>query len=191
MTYATANSGAAAGSDYQATAGTLTIPAGQTSGTITVLINGDSVVEPNETFSVSLSSPIGATIADGQGVGTIINDDVARPTISISDVSKLEGQKGKTTLFTFTVTLSAAYDQPVTMSFKTANGTAKTSNSDYIARTGTLTFAPGETTKTITISVKGDSKREGNEVFYVDLFGNSSNSQFTKKRGIGTILNDD
>jgi hypothetical protein len=54
-----------------------------------------------------------------------------------------------------------------------------------------LTFAPGETTKTITIEVKGDSKREANETFYLDLFGNSSNSLFTKNRGLGTILNDD
>ena len=61
----------------------------------------------------------------------------------------------------------------------------------YVAKTGTLTFAPGETTKTITIEVKGDSKREANESFYLDLFGNSGNALFTKKRGLGTILNDD
>ena len=70
-------------------------------------------------------------------------------------------------------------------------GTATTSDGDYIAKTGTLTIAPGETTKTITIEVKGDSKREATETFYLDLFGTSSNSQFTKNRGLGTILNDD
>ena len=77
------------------------------------------------------------------------------------------------------------------MSFRTMDGTAKTSDGYYIAKTGTLTFAPGETTKTITIEVKGDSKREANETFYLDLFGNSGNSLFTKNRGVGTILNDD
>ena len=71
------------------------------------------------------------------------------------------------------------------------NGTAKTSGGDYIARTGTLTFAPDETTKTITIEVKGDTKREADELFYLDLFGLSSNALFTKSRGTGTILNDD
>ena len=116
-------------------------------------------------------------------------DDESR--ISISGVSKKEGKKGQTTLFIFTVTLSAAYDQAVTMSFRTVDGSAKTSDSDYVAKTGTLTFAPGETTKTITIEVKGDSKREANETFYLDLFGNSGNSLFTKNRGIGKILNDD
>ena len=153
-----------------------------------MLVNGDRLAEPNETFFVNLSSPTNATIADGQGVGTIVDDE---PRISISDVTKTEGKKGQTTLFTFTVTLSAAYDQAVTMSFRTVDGTATTSDSDYVAKTGTLTFAPGETTKTITIEVKGDSKKEANETFYLDLFGNSSNSLFTKNRGIGTILNDD
>ena len=77
------------------------------------------------------------------------------------------------------------------MSFRTADGTAKTSDADYVAKTGTLTFNPGETTMTGTIEVKGDSKKEADETFYLDLFGNSSNSLFTKNRGIGTILNDD
>jgi hypothetical protein len=79
------------------------------------------------------------------------------------------------------------------MSFRTVNGTAKTSDSDYIPKTGTLTFSPspGETTKTITIDVKGDNKKGSNETFYLDLFGLSSNSLFTRNRGLGMILNDD
>src|SRR5205085_4043249 len=136
-------------------------------------------------FSVNLSNPVNAGITHGQGFGTIVDDE---PRISIGDVTKKEGKKGQTTQFTFTVTLSAAYDQPVTMSFRTVNGTATTSDSDYVAKTGTLTFAPGETTKTITIVVNGDSKKEADESFFVDLFGNSSNSLFTKNRGLGTIL---
>jgi probable HAF family extracellular repeat protein len=188
VAYAAANGTAAAGTDYQATSGTLTIPAGQTTGIITVLVNGDRVGEANETFVVTLGNPTNATIADGQGMGTIVDDE---PRISITDVTKAEGRRGQTTLFTFTVTLSMAYDQPVTMSFATANGSATTSNNDYVAQTGTLTFALGETTKTITIEVKGDSKKEGPEYFYLNLFGLSGNAMFTKSRGIGTILNDD
>lgn len=188
LSYATANGTATAGSDYQAASGTLTIPAGQTSGTITVQVNGDRLAEPNETFFVNLSNLSYGVIVDGQGVGTIVDDE---PRINISDVTKSEGKKNQTTLFTFTVTLSTAYDQPVTMSFQTVNGTATTSDNDFVAKTGTLTFAPGETTKTITIEVKGDSKKEANEYFYLNLFGNSTNSMFTKSRGTGTILNDD
>jgi len=186
--YQTANGSATAGSDYAAASGDVIIAAGQTTKTFTVAVIGDRSAEPTETFVVNLSAASNGLIVDSQGVGTIVDDE---PRISISDVTKAEGKKGQTTLFTFTVTLSAAYDQAVTMSFRTVNGTATTSDGDYVAKTGTLTFAPGETTKTITIEVKGDSKKEANETFYLDLFGNSSNALFTKNRGIGTILNDD
>jgi hypothetical protein len=188
IAYATGNGTATAGSDYQAASGTLTFVPGQTSKTISVPVNGDRTAEPNETFLVNLASPTNATIADGQGSGAIIDDE---PRITIGDVTRAEGKKNQTTQFTFTVTLSAAYDQPVTMSFRTADGTAKTSDSGYAAKSGTLTFAPGETTKMITIEVKGDNKKEANETFYLDLFGNGGNSLFNKNRGIGTILDDD
>jgi hypothetical protein len=111
--------------------------------------------------------------------------------ISITDVARQEGKKGQTTLFVFTVMLEFASDTPITMSFRTVDGTAKTSDSDYVAKTGTLTFLPGETMKTITITVNGDSKKEADETFYLDLSGLSGNAVFTKNRGIGTILNDD
>ena len=67
----------------------------------------------------------------------------------------------------------------------------KDTEGDSVARTGTLTFAPGETTKTITIEVKGDSKKEADETFSLDLFGNSGNALLIDGWGIGTILNDD
>jgi urease beta subunit len=186
--YQTADGAATAGSDYVATSADVTIPAGRLSATITVPVIGDLAVEAAEDFQVYLSSPTNATIADGWASGTILDDELR---ISIGDVTRSEGKKGKTTLFTFTVTLSVASDQPVTMSYRTADGTATTAGSDYVAKTGTLTFAPGETTKTITIEVKGDRNKEVSETFYLDLFGLSSNASFTKNRGIGTILNDD
>jgi hypothetical protein len=186
--YATADITATAGSDYTAASGDVIIPAGQTSATVSVAVRGDRLGEPDETFAVNLSAAANATIGDGQGIGAILDNE---PRISISDVSKKEGKKGQKTQFTFTVTLSVPYDQPVTMSYRTVNGTATTGDNDYVAKSGTLTFAPGETTKTITIVVNGDSKREADEYFYLDLFGNSGNSWLTRKRGLGTILNDD
>jgi hypothetical protein len=188
--YATGDMTAAAGRDYTAASGTVTIPAGQTSATVTVAVKGDRLVEPTETFAAYLTAAPGATIIDPLGVGTILDNDVY-PLVSISDVTKSEGRRNKTTTFTFTVTLSAPYDERVTLSFQTVNGTATTGDNDYVARSGTLTFFPGETTKTITIEVKGDSKNEANETFYLDLFGLSGNAVLTKNRGIGTILNDD
>jgi probable HAF family extracellular repeat protein len=185
--YATADGTATAGSDYLATSGTLTFAPGETSKTITVKVIGDRIFESNETFTVNLSGASNANIAVGQGVGTILDDE---PRISINSVSRYEGRSGQT-LFTFTVALSNAYDQVVTVSYKTTDGTAKVSDHDYAAQTGTLTFNPGETTKTITIVVYGDSKRECDETFFVDLFGNSSNSLLDHARGTGYILNDD
>lgn len=75
VTLTTHDGSATAGSDYVAKTVTKTIPAGSTSVTSTVTVNGDTTVEPNEKFSYVLSNPFGATIADGTGVGTIVNDD--------------------------------------------------------------------------------------------------------------------
>src|SRR5262249_51902646 len=171
--YTPGNGTAPADGDYQASSGTLSIPAGQTTGTITVPVNGDRLGEPDETFFVNLSGATNATIADRQGVGTIADDE---PQISITDFTQTEARRNRTTLFTSTVRLWAPYDQPVTVSYRTADGTARTGDGDYVAKAGTLTFASGETTKTITVEVQGDSKKELDETFFLDLFGNSSNS---------------
>src|SRR5581483_11050014 len=96
-----------------------------------------------------------------------------------------------TTPFVFTVSLSVAYDQAVTVTFATADGTAKVSDKDYLAASGTVTFAPGETAKTITVSVKRDKKPEPDEWFAVNLSGASSNALVGDPQGIGWILDDD
>jgi len=160
---------------------------GEDSKTITVPVYGDRVAEPNETFNVNLSGATNAAMGDGQGIGTILDNEQR---ISIDDVTRTEGRKG-TTYFTFTVTLSAAYDQTVTTSFRTYNGTATTSNRDYAGKSGTLRFKRGERTKTISVAVKGDSTPEADEDFTVQLFGASSNALLLDALGIGTILNDD
>jgi hypothetical protein len=179
-----------ADNDYRATSGTLTFSPGQTSKTVTVLVNGDRKVEPDETFFVNLSNPANASLADGQGRGTILNEDAAPPTpsLSISDVSLTEGNGG-TKNFVFTVTLSAASTQTVAVSYATANGTA-TAGSDYTAASGTLTFTPGQTSKTITVAVKGDKVKEPDETFFVNLSG-AANATISKAQGVGAIVNDD
>jgi len=195
LNYATADgtwgTSATAGIDYQTRSGQITIPAGQTSATIAVPVVGDRLAEDSETFSLRLTDPTNAFIADGFGLATIVDNE---PRISINSVSKSEGtgngKNNTTTTFTFTVSLSAAYDQAVTVNYATANGSA-TAGSDYQAKTGSVTFAPGETIKTITIVIKGDKTRESNETFFVDLFGPSSNALISTARGVGTILNDD
>lgn len=189
--YATADGNAwntaTAGTDYQVRSGQVTIPAGQTTVTITVPVNGDRVVENSETFFLRLTDPTNAFIVDGLGVATIADNE---PRISINNVSGYEGNGKGGTTFTFTVRLTAAYDQAVTVNYATANGSAA-AGSDYQAKTGSVTFAPGETVKTITILVNGDKTLESNETFFVDLSGPSGNAGITATRGTGTIFNDD
>ena len=171
--YATADgyswSPAAAGSDYAAGSGQVTIPAGQTTATIVVPVLGDRVAKDTEYFILTLSDPVNAFITRGQGVGTVVDGE---PSISIEPyVSGMEGNTG-TTPFTFTVTLSAAYDAPVTVGYATTDldwSDGATAGVDYTAAAGTLTFAAGQTTNTITVLVKGDRLGEYSEQFLVNL----------------------
>ncbi|OYW60632.1 MAG: hypothetical protein B7Z30_03865 [Rhizobiales bacterium 12-68-15] len=190
VAYATSNGTATAGSDYAATSGTLTFAAGETSKTIQVTVNGDTVVEGNETVNLTLSNASGATIATGSAVGTITNDDVAvvLPTLAVSDATVTEGNSG-TKVMSFTVTLSAASSSAVSVAYATSNGTA-TSGSDYAAATGTLTFAAGETSKTIQVTVNGDTAVEGNETVNLTL-SSPSGATIADGAAVGTIANDD
>ena len=188
VAFATANATATAGPDYTAVSGTLTFPAGATSRTVTVLVRGDTLVEGNETFWVDLSGASGATVQDGQGRGTIVDDDFALPTLAIGDVSVIEGQSG-TVAAVFNVTLSAAATQPVTLSYATSNDTAQ-SPSDYTAASGTLTFPVGTVSRTVTVTVIGDTGAEPNEKFNVDLSA-VVGATLADGRGVGTIVSDD
>jgi hypothetical protein len=192
--FATANGTATAPGDYAATTGTVTFAAGETAKTVTVQVNGDTTVEPNETFNVNLTSAGGnATIADATRVGTIVNDDmlvIEQPArITIGDVSMAEGNAGQTAL-RLNVALDRAQSAPVTVDFATANGTASAPD-DYAANSGTLTFAAGETAKTVTVQVNGDTHREPNETFSLNLSNASGNATIADSTGVGTIVNDD
>ena len=186
VNFATANGTATAGSDYTAASGALTFTAGQTSKTITVGVFGDTTSEATETFFVNLTSPVGATLADAQGLGTITSDD--QPLVSVNDVSIAEGNSGTSNLI-FTVTLNSAPLSTVTVDFATANGTAS-AGSDYVAATGTLTFAAGETSKTVTVAVNGDGAVESAETLFLNLT-NASGGAISDAQGLGTITNDD
>jgi hypothetical protein len=161
---------------------------------VTVQVNGDTTAEPNETFTVNLSNAVGnATIADAQGVGTIVNDDqvviVPPSRISVTDATTAEGNAGQTA-FRFTVSLDAAQAAPVTVDFNTGDGTA-TAPSDYVATSGTVTFAPGETAKIVTVQVNGDTTKEANETFTLNLVNATGNATIADGHALGTILNDD
>ncbi|MFO0915590.1 MAG: ELWxxDGT repeat protein [Pirellulales bacterium] len=187
VNYSTADGTAIAPADYTAAASTMIqfLP-GETSKSVVILVQGDRVGESDEQFYVNLTGASNAVVFDGQGTGSIVDDE---PRVSVGNVTQKEGNSG-TTAFVFTVTLSAPYDVPVTVSFATANGTATVSDGDYTAKSGSITFAPGQTKQTIKVSVKGDRKKESNETFVVNLSG-AANAQFVNDQAIGTILNDD
>ena len=191
--FATADGTATASSDYTATSGTLNFDDGDTTKTISVPVIGDTVEESDETFFVDLSDPSGATIEDGQGQGTITNDDAAAPpsttpSLSIGDVEIPERDEGDYHAV-FTVSLSSASVLPVTVDFSSADGTA-TAPADYDASSGTLTFAPGETSKTITVLVHGDTLEEATETFNVNL-ANAAGATIADGQGQGTIVDND
>ena len=185
--YASANGTATAPVDYLSATGTLDFAAGETTKQVTVLVNGDLLDEANETFFLNLTNAANATIADGQGLGTITDDD-GPPSLSVNDVTVTEGDSG-TTSATFTVTLAPASGQNVSVDYSTADGTA-TAPADYAATSGTLTFAPGQTTQTVTVQVAGDTLDEIDETFTVNL-SNAVNATIADGTGLGTILDDD
>src|SRR5262249_14723407 len=143
--------------------------------------------EASKTFLLNLFYPTNATIADGQGVGNILNDD--GPQIWIIDSSATEGNSGLTPM-TFTVMLTAASSLPVSVDYATTP--SADAGIEYQATSGTLTFAPGETTKTVTVNVIGDTLYEGGEYFTVRLSnGNNGVVGGTAYAATGTIRNDD
>ncbi|MBR1122683.1 VCBS repeat-containing protein [Bradyrhizobium lablabi] len=189
VNYATGDGTALAGSDYVSKMGTLTFGAGVNSQTISVIINGDVTAEATENFFINLyGATNGAAIADSQGVGTIFNDDIGPGSISISDVTIVEGNNG-IQLATFTVT-RAGGTTAFSVNYATANNTA-VGGSDYAAMSGTLNFAAGVDSQTITVVVNSDVLIENNESFFVNLSGATNNTVITDSQGVGTILNDD
>src|SRR4029453_11266535 len=185
--YTTSDGTATAPGDYQAVGGTLTIPAGETSQTLTVQVNGDVLDEADETYAVVLSNPVNATVADGSGTGTIVDDDPP-PSLSINDVAILEGNSGNNNA-SFIVTLSSASGQTVTVQYVTADGTA-VAGSDYEARSGTLTFEAGQTTRNFNVRVSGDTQVELDETYFVNL-SNPTNAAIADGQGVATGINDD
>src|SRR5262249_44550865 len=120
------------------------------------------------------------------GQGKLLDDDAA---LSIDDVSKVEGDSG-TADAVFTVSIPFASALAVTVHFATADGTATAADNDYQPTSGDLTFNPGDTSKTITVAVKGDTTPEASETFFVNL-SNPSNASLARASGTGTSLSHD
>ena len=180
--------GSAKGNDFEPKSGDLTFAAGDTSMIITVRVKGDTVEESTETFSIQLSQAQGANIAKVLGVVTIVDNDRAGATLAINDVSAPEGNVG-TTPFRFTITRAGSTAGTSTVQWATQPGNAA-ATSDYVGASATVTFAPGEASKTVSVVVRGDAVGEGNETFSVVL-SSPTGAVISDSTGIGTILDDD
>jgi uncharacterized protein len=192
----TFDAGGADGADLGATTlltGTVNFADGETSQTITINVAGEIIVEPTETFTVTLSAPTGgASIADGVAIGTITNDDAAA-TIAIADATVLEGNAG-TTAISFVVTRSGDTANAVSADYAVTfdvGGASADDLSEISVFTGTVSFAAGETSSTIELYVDADTVFEGNETFNVTLSNASAGALITDGTAIGTITNDD
>jgi hypothetical protein len=200
VNYATAAGTAQGGSDFQSVAGKLTFAPGETRKTIAVPVYGDRLGEQNETFSVNLSGAKGARIGDGRSVVTIVDDE---PRINIEGVAWDE-HSAFDRMYPFAVRLSAPSTEVVTVNFTTADGAFNPANGisdpssfataaagDYVATSGTLTFAPGETTKIIYVQVFDDDISENDEYFFVNLSGATGGYFIDQALALGWIIDDD
>jgi chitinase len=196
----TADGTAEAPADYTATSGTLTFAPGVTTRTVDVAVTGDTLDEGDETFTLVLAAPSGATLQDAAATGTIQDDD-ALPTLSVGDASVVEGGsavlavpaapslRGAAAALVFAIELPVATSQPVTVHFATADGTA-VAPADYQATSGDVTFAPGQTVKTVAVAVNDDQIDENDETLALELSA-PVNATLDRSRATGTIQDDD
>ena len=184
--YVTVDGSALAGSDYSGRSDTIAFLPGETTKSAVVPVRGDTLGEPNETFSVVLSSPVGAAIADGTAFGLILDNDP--PGLTIDDAAITENDSGTQTM-TFGVRLSKSPTAPVTVSYSTVDRDAR-APADYLAKSGTLTFAAGETVKFVNVSIVGDVIDERTEDFHLVL-SSVTGAALLDSIGIGKIYDDE
>ncbi len=182
--WTTGDGTATAGADYEQMTGTLRFDPLETGQTITVAVLEDDLDEADETFAVALSNPTNATVADGEAIGTIADDDAA-PALTIADAVADEGDR----TIAFTVALGVISSLEVTVDWETSDGTAA-AGEDYTASSGTLTFAPSQTERVIAVPVFNDALDESDETFAVSL-SNPSNATVADGMAAGTIIDND
>lgn len=190
VSFATSNGTATAGSDYNAASGSLSFAAADTSKTITVATIDDAAVEPTETLNVTLSSPTGgATITRNVGVGSITDNDVAGSPCSevsfgVNDVGVIEGDP-----LIFTVTRSGMTSSSCSVNYATADGTA-VANTGYVPTSGTLTFAAGQGSASVTVNTVYQGRRAITRTMYLNLSAASGGAGIYDAQGIGSITGD-
>jgi peptidoglycan/xylan/chitin deacetylase (PgdA/CDA1 family) len=186
--YATVAGTAAVGTDHLAASGTLTFSPGSTLRYADVVIVGDDLDEATETFQVRLSDPTRATIERGTATVSILDDD-PRPAVGADDAAVEEGAAGTARAVQIPVRLSAPSGRTVTVGFTTVDGTAAAGD-DYVATSGTLTFAAGVAVTYVSVTVLGDDVHEGDEAFRISL-RDPTRATLGRATATVTIVDDD
>jgi hypothetical protein len=176
---------------YSATA-TNSNPALSGTGVTKITVSGTTGAYSSGVFALTAGTAYSfkayAASAGGIGYSSTGTFTTSNPTFSIGDVFMNEGNSGTQT-YSFVVTLSNASSLTATVAYATQNGTA-TAGQDFTMATGTLTFAPGQTSQTVDVSVSGDTTPEADETFTMAL-ANATNATIVRANGSGVILNDD
>lgn len=188
--YSTADGDAIAGSDYQATSGTLVFLPGEVSKTVQVYVNPDLLVESNEDFTLKLSNANHASLSDANATITIVDDDTepALPVLSIRDANVTEGNDESTSMV-FTVALSDVAMEDITFDYTTISDSA-VAPADFLSATGSLVIPAGQTQQSVTVVVNGDLLEEGNESFQIQL-SNVIHATLGDANATGTIVDND
>lgn len=163
---------------------TLTFAPGETVRAFQITLIDDNLDDDNEGINFRLGTPVGATLAGPNRGSLLIQDNDATPTLTINDVSVVEGDRGAINAV-FTVRMTSASSRTVTVDFRTADGSAK-ARSDYKPQSGRLSFASGVATQTITVPVLGEMREERNEFFQVILSG-AVNARIKDNRAVALI----
>ena len=193
VNFATSDLTALAGSDYISKSGSVTIPAGSTTGTFFVSIYGDTTLENDDIFKVTLSgASANSVIGTGVASGTIANDDASPvsslPILSLGNAIIAEGNSG-TSNMVFTVSMNKTSTTAVKVDYYSSAMTA-TAGEDYTPVYTTLTIPAGAMSATFNVVVSGDTKFETDENFGMYLL-NAKNASIAIDRSVGVILNDD
>jgi hypothetical protein len=183
--FLTTNVTAVAGSDYRATNGVFTFGLGETSKTFEVTVINDAISESNETFLVRLTNPTNTSLATSNLVITITTNDSA--ILAFSTATNLISETNGT--LTFTVNRTGTTNNAVTVAFTITDITA-TAPDDYSPNSGTLSFAPGETSKTFTTEIVNDVTHEITKTFRAVL-SNPTDARITVGTNLVTIMDDD
>lgn len=187
VTYATRDGTAKlADGDYTAASGTLTFAPGETKKVVSVSVAGDSRFESNESLAFEVSSPVNALLGRGEAVVTVVNDDKQLPQLALVSVFGPSGAVPEGSAAVFTIALASPATRATTVNYRTVSGAA-TAGRDFRSKVGTVTFAAGESAKTVSIDTLDDTLGENAEVFYVDISVAASVGKVVTRRAEATI----